>query len=109
MTDKKTAEKATAPKWGTKEWIAAYPWSKMDRKRKQRVMAALPKEVADLLVQDVGNVPFLHALACRVAYPCKQPALKVAKLLATIDANAVKLVDVVVASALEGAWAKKGK
>lgn len=36
---KKTAKKA--PKWGTEEWITAYPWSKMDKDRRRRVRKAL--------------------------------------------------------------------
>lgn len=107
-TDKKTAEKATAPKWGTKEWIAAYPWSRMDRKRKRRVLAVLPKETSELLAQDVGYVPYLHALATGVE-SAKPAASRVVKLLNAIDTSAVKVIDVVVASALEGVWAKEGK
>ena len=33
--------KKTAPKWGTTEWILAYPWTQMDRKRRQRVRKLL--------------------------------------------------------------------
>ena len=36
---KKTANKA--PKWGTEEWITAYPWSKMDKDRRRRVRKVL--------------------------------------------------------------------
>lgn len=31
----------TAPKWGTVEWIIAYPYSKMDRKRRLRAEKAV--------------------------------------------------------------------
>ena len=31
----------TAPKWGTVEWIVAYPYSKMDRKRRLRAEKAV--------------------------------------------------------------------
>lgn len=34
----------TAPKWGTKEWLAAYPYSKMDRKRRARARKAVGPE-----------------------------------------------------------------
>lgn len=109
MTDKNTAEKATAPKWGTKEWIAAYPWSRMDRKRKRRVLAVLPKETSELLAQDVGYVPYLHALAAGVEFAKPAASSRVVKLLNAIDTNAVKVIDVVVAGALEGVWTKEGK
>ena len=36
---KKTAKKA--PKWGTEEWVVAYPWSKMDKDRRRRVRKEL--------------------------------------------------------------------
>lgn len=33
--------KAKSPKWGTEEWIVAYPWSKMDKDRRRRVRKEL--------------------------------------------------------------------
>lgn len=112
-TDKKPVEK-TAPKWGTKEWIAAYPWSRMDRKRRRRVIAALPKERGDLLAQDAGKVPFLHACMANTLFESKKTIERVCKLLDTIDASAVKVLDAVVAAWLTEAWglwtgADKGK
>ena len=37
-------KEANAPKWGTEEWIAAYPYSKMDRKRRARACKAVGPE-----------------------------------------------------------------
>ena len=113
MTTEKKTEQA-APKWGTKEWIAAYPWSKMDRKRRRRVIAALPKERGDLLAQDAGKVPFLHACMANTLFESKKAIEHVCKLLDTIDASAVKVLDAVVAAWLTEAWglwtgANKGK
>lgn len=42
MTEKQKTK--VAPKWGTKEWIAAYPYSKMDRKRRARAKKAVGPE-----------------------------------------------------------------
>ena len=53
---KPVEKKTEAPKWGTKEWIAAYPWSKMDRKRRRRVLAVLPREFSELVAQDAGQI-----------------------------------------------------
>lgn len=113
-TDKKPVEK-TAPKWGTKEWIAAYPWSRMDRKRKRRVIAALPKERGDLLAQDAGKVPFLHACVAGTLFESKKTADRVCRLMNTIDVSAVEVLDAVAATWLMEAWgllrtdAAKGK
>lgn len=101
---KETTENVAAPKWGTKEWIAAHPWSGMDRRRKRRVLAALPPECAEALELDTGGVPFLHALALKVPLR-KKTADRVARLLAAADAAAVKIADLVAAAALERAWA----
>lgn len=98
-------KKTEAPKWGTKEWIAAYPWSKMDRKRRRRVLAVLPREFSELVAQDVGRVPFLNAVVTRVSFRNKQTADRVAKLMSTIDTSAVKVLDYAVAAALELVWA----
>lgn len=98
-------KKTEAPKWGTKEWIAAHPWSKMDRKRRRRVLAALPGEFSELVEQDVGHVPFLDAVVAKVSFRSKQAADRVARLMSTIDTSAVKVLDYAVAAALELAWA----
>lgn len=37
-------EQKAAPKWGTKEWLAAYPYSRMDRKRRARAKKAVGPE-----------------------------------------------------------------
>jgi hypothetical protein len=37
-------KEANAPKWGTKEWLAAYPYSTMDRKRRARAKKAVGPE-----------------------------------------------------------------
>jgi hypothetical protein len=33
-----------SPKWGTMEWIMAYPWSRMDKNRRRRVRQVLKNE-----------------------------------------------------------------
>lgn len=54
-TDKKDA-KMVAPKWGTWDWIKAYPWSDMDKDRKRRVRKALGLELPDFAtVEDDVN------------------------------------------------------
>lgn len=54
----KTTAVKNAPKWGTPEWLDAYPWSKMDKDRRRRVRKALgmndnPLEI--LLVEAVAE------------------------------------------------------
>ena len=39
-----TKKEATSPKRGTKEWLVAYPWPQMDRKRRARVKKATGEE-----------------------------------------------------------------
>lgn len=112
-TDKKPVEKA-APKWGTREWIAAYPWSRMDRKRRRRVIAALPKERGDLLAQDVRKVPYLHACTAITRFSSKKGAERVRKTLDLVDSTAAKIMNAIVAAWLMEAWglradAVKGK
>ena len=111
-TEKKT-EQAT-PKWGTKEWVAAYPWSQMDRKRWRRVIAALPKERGDLLAQDAGKVPYLHACMANTLFGSKKDIERACRMLDLADSAAVKVMDAVVAAWLTEAWglwtsADKGK
>lgn len=111
-TEKKTEQ--VAPKWGTKEWIAAYPWSQMDRKRRRRVIAVLPKERGDLLAQDVGKVSYLHDCMANTLFGSKKDIERVCKLLDLADSTAVKVMDAVVAAWLTETWglwtsAAKGK
>ena len=102
-TDKKPAEKTT-PKWGTREWIAAYPWSRMDRKRRRRVIAALPKERGDLLAQYAGKVPYLHACVANTPFGSRKDAERVCRMLNLADSTAAKVMDAVVAAWLTEAW-----
>lgn len=92
------------PKWGTVEWIRVYPWSLMDRKRRKRVKAILPRDLVELLDADAGRVPFLHAVAKCVADAKVRPRVFMA--LAHADRYARDIVDMAVASALADAWLK---
>jgi hypothetical protein len=51
--EKKENQGAKAPKWGTKEWIIAYPWSKMDKNRRRRVrkVLGLDDELGELVIR----------------------------------------------------------
>ncbi len=90
------------PKWGTVEWIRVYPWSLMDRKRRKRVKAILPRDLVDLLDADAGRVPFLHAVAKCVTDAKARPRAFMA--LAHADRYARDIVDMAVASALADVW-----
>lgn len=92
------------PRWGTVEWIRVYPWSLMDRKRRKRVKAVLPRELAELLDVDAGRIPFLHAVAKGIG----DAGLKARALaaLARADSYGRVVVDMAVASALADVWLK---
>jgi len=51
---KKTAKKV--PKWGTEEWITAYPWSKMDKDRRRRVRKELGLNGNPEILEAVGRL-----------------------------------------------------
>lgn len=53
---------AKAPKWGTEEWIMAYPWSKMDKNRRFRVRKVLIDEDDSLFETDGGAVEYIDYL-----------------------------------------------
>lgn len=102
-TDKKPVEK-TSPKWGTKEWIAAYPWSRMDRKRRHRVAAALPVERGSLLARYTGKIPYLHTCVTDAPFGSRKDAERVCRMLDLADSTAAKVMDAVVAAWLTEAW-----
>lgn len=59
---KATAEKpeqAKVPKWGTPEWIMAYPWSKMDKDRRRRVRKVLKDEDQSLFTPMGGSAKYI--------------------------------------------------
>ena len=90
------------PKWGTVEWIRVYPWSLMDRKRRKRVKAILPRDLVELLDVDAGRIPFLHAAAKGI----RDAGLKARALaaLARADSYGRAVVDMAGASALADVW-----
>lgn len=103
-----TKKKSNAPKWGTKEWLGAYPWSQMDRKRRARVRKAIGedawKEIAEwphtccLLtklekVMDGNNVVLAEK---------DYQAFK--KALCTVSKYEVAIYDEVISRKLAAAW-----
>lgn len=49
ITTAPCAANHTAPKWGTLDWIMAYPHSRMDRKRRRRAEKAVDQEALKAL------------------------------------------------------------
>lgn len=109
MEKKDTAKKA-APKWGTAEWIRAYRFSKMDRKRRARVKKAISGEDFDDLF--ASGRPHVCCLAKAVDGVMERYGIKLAKKDAekvsrAFDAIAdfeVGLYDEAVGKALARAW-----
>lgn len=56
--EEKENQSAKAPKWGTKEWIMAYPWSKMDKNRRRRVrkVLGLDDELGEMVIRQYNLV-----------------------------------------------------
>lgn len=51
-----SSNNAKAPKWGTEEWITAYPWSKMDKDRRRRVRKELGLNGNPEILEAVGRL-----------------------------------------------------
>jgi len=98
--DMKTRDAAP---WGSAQWIAAHPWSGTDRRRRRRVLAALPQDFAELLAQDKGHVTWLRALMCKAPAATDRSVRRANRA----DAAARDCVDSLVADALAKVWGVK--
>lgn len=103
-------EDRKAPRWGTKEWIAAYPWSRMDRKRRRRAERVVGKE----LVDDLRAGPFTCCILTRMEHVMEKYGAKVPKpkgaqqrlerALVEVSRFERDLYDAAFAAALAGKW-----
>lgn len=104
---KKTAKKA--PKWGTEEWITAYPWSKMDKDRRRRVRKALDMkenpiegQVVDFVAETVRGV--VNSLKVRgIEVPVKDIE-KVKAAVETLNVFFICGVNTLIATDLASKW-----
>lgn len=107
MKDKEIKTK-NAARWGTPNWIATWPWSRMDRKRRRRAERAVGEET----VKDLKSGPFTCCLMSRLEtvmskYGVRLPA-KVQKKLETalLTASGIErdIYDEAFGRALATAW-----
>lgn len=97
-----------AAKWGSANWIATYPWSRMDRKRRARAERAVGEET----VKDLKAGPFTCCLMTRLeqvmdkyGVPISKPAQrKLEKLLLDLSAIERAIYDAAFGSALAKKW-----
>ena len=98
----------TTPKWGTKEWLAAYPYSKMDRKRRARARKAVGPE----FMEEFTEGPHTCCLLVKIDKLMTKYGVRLAKsdmarfekaLAAVSDYEAV-VYDAVFASKLAQVW-----
>lgn len=105
---KNKSKNKKAAQWGTPEWILAYPFSKMDRKRRARAIKAVGPEV----MEDLRRGPHTCCLCERICevlnkYSIKLSKAELARLTKTIGAMAdleVGIYDGVFGAALAKAW-----
>lgn len=113
-TDRKEHGKNVAP-WGTLNWIATYPYSRMDRKRRKRAERVVGEET----VKDIFGGPSAAKLLpeyrrvdkkyCGTGLFPKRLVDKVHKALRTLDDFEIVLLDKVFGHALARAWGLDGK
>ena len=98
----------TAPKWGTLEWITAYPYSRMDRKRRRRAEKAVDQEALKALEEG----PYTCCLSRKMRYTAKaygvnlakKDAERLVKALATVSSYENAIYDCAFAALLGKAW-----
>jgi hypothetical protein len=103
-----TKKEANAPKWGTKEWIVAYPWSQMDRKRRSRVMKAIGEEAW----KDITEGPHTCCLLMKFEEVmngnnivlAKKDQQAFEKALCTVSKYEVAIYDELIGKKLAAAW-----
>lgn len=113
MKDMKNGKNA-AP-WGTPNWIATFPYSRMDRKRRKRAERVVGEET----VKDIFGGPSVAKLLpeyrriaeryCGTLLFPKKLVDKVHKALRTLDDFEIVLLDKVFGHALAKAWGLDGK
>ena len=103
-----TKKEATAPKWGTKEWLVAYPWSQMDRKRRARVRKAIGEEAW----KEIAEGPHTCCLLTKLekvmdgnnVVLAKKDQQAFEKALCTVSRYEAVVYDAAIASKLAAAW-----
>lgn len=108
MEDMKKGKNA-AP-WGTPDWIATFPYSRMDRKRRKRA----ERVVGAATVKDIFGGPSVAKLLpeyrrvaekyCRSAMLPKKLVDEVYKALRTLDDFEITLLDKAFGCALAAKW-----
>ena len=103
-----TKKEANTPKWGTKEWLVAYPWSQMDRKRHARVRKAIGEDAW----REIAEGPHMCDLRTKLedvmggnnVVLAKKDQQAFEKALCTVSKYEVAIYDAVIASKLAKAW-----
>lgn len=103
-----TKKVATAPKWGTKEWIDAHPWSQMDSKRRARVRKAIGEDAW----KEVTEGPHMCCLLTKLEKVrdgndvalSKKDLLELERAVCTVLKYESAVYDAAVASKLAAAW-----
>ena len=109
--------KTSSPKWGTREWIAAYPWSEMDKNRRRRVKKFLgPNSWAVRFIETgmVGSIPdevrhlkkALGLKHCTLLHSWKE-IMDLDKAIVTVDNFYKMVVDCLVECDLTERWIPK--
>lgn len=101
-------KEASAPKWGTKEWLAAYPYSTMDRKRRARAKKAVGPEFMKEFTEGPRTCCLLVKLdGLMTKYGvglAKADQAKFEKALAAVSDYETVVYDAVFASKLAQVW-----
>ena len=101
-------KKSAAPKWGTKEWLVAYPWSQMDSKRRARVRKAIGEEAW----REIAEGPHTCCLLAKLekvmdgnnVVLAKKDQQAFEKALCTVSEYEMVVYDAAIASKLAAAW-----
>lgn len=101
-------KKANAPKWGTKEWLVAYPWSQIDRRRRARVR----KAIGDDAWREIAEGPHMFRLKAKLETVmdgnnvvfAKKDRQAFEKALHTLSNYETVIYDAAIASKLAVAW-----
>lgn len=98
----------TAPKWGTLEWIMAYPHSRMDRKRRRRAEKVVDQEALKALKEGPHTCCLVRKmLATAKAYGvnlAKEDTERFVKALEAVDGYECAIYDRAFADLLGKAW-----
>lgn len=97
-----------APKWGTLEWIMAYPHSRMDRKRRRRAEKAVDQDALRALKEGphtccLSQKIFATAKAYGVVL-AKKDAERLAKALETVAGYENAIYDCAFTDLMIKAW-----